>query len=77
MSPTVNVSMALRTGVAAVAWSRGAEESRIVMAFAILHGHAPINSLLGGATLRYSAFSAAGPLKMPFDLASLGKKSCW
>lgn len=41
------------------------------------HGHAPINSLLGGATLRYSAFSAAGPLKRPFDLASFRRQSCW
>lgn len=47
------------------------------MAGASLLGHAPVNSLVGGATLRYSAFSAEGPLKMPLDLVSLGKKSCW
>lgn len=40
-------------------------------------GQAPMNSGVGGATLRYSAFSAAGPLKMPLDWESLGKKSCW
>lgn len=72
----VNKGMAIRSEVAAVAWSWDSEVSRIFMADATLHGHAPINSLLGGATRRYSAFSAVGPLKMPFGLDSLGKKSC-
>lgn len=64
-----------RAGAAAVPWPwclRSARRGQCCPP-----GHAVVNSWPGGATLRYSAFSAVGPLKMPFSLPSLGKKSCW
>lgn len=71
--------MAVRSGGAAMAWSWASAKSAdfIYSWYDIPPRQAPINSLLGGAARRYSAFSAVGPLKMPFGLASWGKKSCW
>lgn len=76
MGPRENVGMAVRTQQ--LPWlGPGGGRGWKFMADVVLHGQAPVKSLPAGAARRYSAFSAAGPLKMPFDLASLGKKACW
>lgn len=64
-----------RAGAAAVPWPWCLRSGR--RGQCCPPGHAVVNSRPGGATLRYSAFSAVGPLKIPFSLPSLGKKSCW
>lgn len=74
--PGAGVGTAVGAAAAAVArsWGLTGPGSRWLT---LPSGHAPVNSRLAGATRKYSAFSAAGPLNVPFDVASLGRKSCW